>query len=192
MVGTRVRKMIAAGALVAFLALLPATAANATSGASNPAPNIATSTVTTQRMIPDYADLSSAARSYAAEHNVNVCGLSGSARLPGAVTPLNEVPGDCGSSSMYMGKAGGSTAWISYGFDSSIGDADFRALGVAWSGGATSGNYPDVSAMFDYVYSNSIVVNPGYGNAHAALLGTIETWWGLTCYMKGPTASITI
>ena len=91
MVGTRVRKMIAAGALVAFLALLPPTAANAATGASNPAPNIATSTVTTQKMVPDCADLSPAGRSYAVEHHVNVCGLGGSARLPGAVTPLNEV-----------------------------------------------------------------------------------------------------
>lgn len=141
-------------------------------------------------MVPDCVDLTAKAKAYAVAHHINICGLGVAATTVGP-RPMNEVYGDCGASGIYLTYGGGDVAYFSYGFNSTVGDADYRDLVIHWTG-ANTGSFTDASVMFDYVYNGFYSAHFNPGTTTAILGGTIEIWWGLTCYMAGPTSTITM
>jgi hypothetical protein len=106
----------------------------------------------------------------------------------GGVQPYNQTAGDCGTSFLYMGDAGGGVAWFYYGFSSSQGNVVYRSLNVSWRNANTgvSGGFGDSAWMNSSTYSNVRNNNTDSGNVSGSMTGWVQLWWGGQCTIIPP------
>lgn len=140
-------------------------------------------------MVPDCENLTQGAREYLVAHEIDLCGVLDES---GPIRPFDIRAGLCGSSGIEAYQAGGANILIQYGFQSTVGNMVFRALEVHWAGTSGSDWMLDFSPMNATTYNGSTIRYTGFGQAGVALGGTATTFYGLTCYLLGPTDVITV
>lgn len=137
----------------------------------------------------DCVSMSQKARVYAVAH-----GYCPGVMSKSGVTLTDDVTGNCGQSWIVMYPYGNGEVGFTYGFQSSQGIADARALNVHWynwqSGG--SGQIPDSSVMWDDLYNDIAERNTGPGFVTATMYGSITLWWGGVCELLAPSDGITV
>jgi hypothetical protein len=176
-----------AGLLVAVAMVLTSAVAAATATADTPGSvtsHGASVRVITAPMTVDCVHLSASARHYAVAHHYCPSGVG-----PDNVTP----PGSCGTSRIFVGDNGDSTAFFEWGFDSTEGAVIGHSLTISWQIGAGGASFSDNNAPeLTSSYRNSSNRFTGNGRITTALDGRVVLWWGGICGISHPTDSNTI
>jgi hypothetical protein len=189
-----VYKTFAFTAAVTFT-LMATVASGGSADASPPVPSeqSVSPQIVEGRMLPDCDSLSESAREYARLHDIEVCGVVGIHDDGSAsYVPKNKIPGDCGSSAIYLYRSRVSPSQVTFewGFESTVGSMVIRDLMVTWAYGSKTGSHEDYGIMGSAVYNGEMNKVFADKTTHAVLLGTAITGWGLDCYLAGPTASL--
>lgn len=139
-------------------------------------------------MVPDCSSVTDQVRAYMEKEGIQLCGVGGG----DGVSARNQVSGLCGSSAIYLQRHRyASFVTITWGFSSTVGAMGYRALDIQYSVNSTQYGFSDVSFMNNPVHNGSRSVSaPRTARVNAALYGSATTIYGLTCYMRGPTASL--
>lgn len=158
--------------------------------AASPAGAAVSATAVTVPMTIDCAHLTASASGYARTHGY--CATAG--RATNAVSPANQVGGDCGTSYIYIDNYGGGNAHFRWGFNSTAGPVVYRSLEINWFNNRWGnwGSWPDSSFMAGSSYGNSRTVQTGSGSVEGDLTGSVTLWWGASCVLLVPTAVTTI
>jgi hypothetical protein len=173
-----------------LLTVLTATAASATTQPSShaaartaaPATQVINATLTI-----NCAHLTSSAATYAVAHGY--CRPAGKSFIPNGV-----VPGNCGSSVLWMSNARGGNARFLYGFESTAGNIVYRSLDITWVNWSRnlSSSFPDHSFMDASHYTQQRTAYTASGWVTGVMSGFVVLWWGATCDITYPGDGTTV
>lgn len=124
------------------------------------------------------------ALTYAVDHNY--CTADGKS----VVSPSGIVPGDCGSSWIWIYNRGNPhQAFFRWGFQSTLGSVIFRSLRISWYNWTTghASGWPDEDVMNSSYYENTRYEYTGRGYVTTGMAGAVTLWWGGICRGLNPT-----